>query len=382
MAEALTRLLQFVMLKTTLSGREKTMSTSQHVLYIGSYAAADQPGIYAFTFDDATGNLIEQGTFAGIVNPSFLLVHPNGRWLYAVSETSQQENGTPGAVWAFRCSREPWSIEPINHQASGGDAPCHLEIDSTGRWLLVSNYSSGCVGVLPILDDGSLGEMTDLIQHNGSGPNAERQEGPHAHSATFTPDHHFAIVADLGIDALLVYAFDPVAGRLHVHTRISTRPGAGPRHMAFHPDGKHVLVANELDNTVAVYNYDAVSGELREWQTIDTLPPNAPESYVADIHVSPTGDRVYVSNRGHESIAVFQVEADGRLALIAIRPCGGRFPRNFALAPGNRFLLVANQHSDDVVVLPMQDDPETLDAPIASTAVRGASCVHFVAVEG
>jgi 6-phosphogluconolactonase len=150
--------------------------------------------------------------------------------------------------------------------------------------------------------------------------------------------------------------------------------------MAFHTDGKHLYVANELDNTVAIYEYDATSGELREQQIIETLPPNAPESYVADIHVSSAGDRVYVSNRGHESIATFQVEADGQLALVAILPCGGRFPRNFALSPDNRFHLVANQYSGDVVVLPVQGDAKAPGATIAHATVSGASCVHFVAV--
>jgi len=355
------------------------MITSQHVLYVGSYAAADQPGIHACTFDHATGELTVHRSFAGVVNPSFVVVHPNGHWLYAVSETNQQKEGMSGAVWAFRCTHEPWSIEPINHQMSGGDSPCHLEIDLNGRWLLVSNYGSGTVGVLPILTDGMLGEMTDLIQQHGSGPDPERQEGPHAHSATFAPEHRFVVVADLGIDALLVYEFDPSAGRLHTHTHTATRPGAGPRHMAFHPNGQHVYVANELDNTVAVYDYDAANGSLRERQIVDTLPPSMPESIVADIHVSPSGDRVYVSNRGHDSVAVFAVEADGRLARVAIRSCGGRWPRNFAIEPCNRFLLVANQQSDEVVVLPVRGDSEALGAPVASVALTGVSCVHFVA---
>ena len=280
------------------------MITSPHVLYVGSYALADQPGIHVNTFDDATGDLTVRGSFVGVANPSFLIVHPNGRWLYAVSETNQQEDGMPGAVWAFRCTSEPWSMEPINHQVSGGDLPCHLEIDSTGRWLLVSNYGSGTVSMLPILTDGALGEMTDLIQHHGSGPHPERQEGPHAHSATFAPDQRFVIVADLGIDALVVYAFDPLAGRLRAHTQITTRPGAGPRHKVFHPSGQRLYVANELDNTMAVYDYDAANGLLRERQIIETLPPTASESTVADIHISPLGAghapaRVYVSNRGH-----------------------------------------------------------------------------------
>jgi 6-phosphogluconolactonase len=351
----------------------------QHTLYIGSYAAANQPGIYTFTFDETTGKLSAHGSLAGITDPSFLVVHPNKQWLYAVSETHQQKNGTPGSVWAFRATHEPWTLEPINHQVSGGDWPCHLEIDPTGRWLLVSNYASGTIGVLPILADGALGEMTDLVQHHGSGPNAERQEGPHAHSTTFTPDHRFAIVADLGIDALVIYAFDPATGRLREHTRTSTRPGAGPRHIAFHPNAEHVFVANELDNTVAVYAYDAASGTLHEQQIIDTLPPNAPENTVADIHISPSGDYVYVSNRGHDSITIFKVATDGQLALVACRPCAGRVPRNFAIAPGGRFLVVANQQSNELVVLPVRDDTEALGAPIARvTSIKGASCVHFV----
>jgi len=354
------------------------MMTSRQALYVSGYVPADQPGIHACIFDEATGDLSVRGTFAGVVNPSFVIVHPSGSWLYAVSETSQREDGKPGAVWALRFTGEPWRMEPINHQPSGGDLPCHLEIDSTGRWLLVSNYGSGSVSVLPILPGGALGEMTDLVQHQGSGPHPGRQEGPHTHSTTFTPDQRFVIVADLGIDALRVYEFDAAAGRLRAYTHHTTRPGAGPRFKVFHPGGQHVYTVNELDNTVVVYDYDAASGGLRERQVVWTLPPGAPESTVADVHISPSGDRLYVSNRGHDSISIFEIEADGRLARLAIRPCGGRCPRAFAIAPGGRFLLVANQESDEVVVLPVLDSLEALGAPVARTSFAGASCVHFV----
>jgi 6-phosphogluconolactonase len=261
---------------------------------------------------------------------------------------------------------------------SGGDWPCHLEINATGQWLLASNYGSGTVGVLPILPDGALGEMTDLIQHHGSGPNPERQEGPHAHSATFTPDQRFVIVADLGMDALLVYAFDASSGRLREHTRISARPGAGPRFKVFHPSGQCLYVNHELDNTVVVYDYDAESGRLRERQIVETLSPTAPESAIAGIQISPAGDRLYVSNRGHDSISVFEIEEDGSLARLAIRPCGGRCPRNIAISPGGCFLLVANQESNEVVVLPVLDGVEALGAPVARISALGASCMHFV----
>src|SRR5579883_463958 len=176
------------------------MTMSHYTLYLGSYAAAQQPGVYAFTLHAETGELSAQGSFAGITNPSFLTTSPHGEYIYAVSETCMQQDGVPGSVWALRYAREPWTLEPLNQQASGGDLPCHLAIDATGRWLLVSNYGSGTVSVLPIQEDGALGALTDCVQHEGRGPRADRQEGPHAHSATFTPDQRSVIVADLGID--------------------------------------------------------------------------------------------------------------------------------------------------------------------------------------
>jgi 6-phosphogluconolactonase len=353
------------------------MNTTQFLL-VGSYAPADQPGIYAFRFDDATGALTAYGSFAGVANPSFLAVHPNRRWLYAVGETSQQDDGARGSVWALRFEHTPWSMQPINQRPSGGDGPCHLLLDSAGKWLLASNYGSGSVGVLPVLADGSLGEMTDLVQHHGASAHPERQAGPHAHSAALSPDERFVIVADLGIDQLLVYLFDHAAGKLGTHTHTSTRPGAGPRHMAFHPSGQYLYVANELDSTVTMYGYDATVGALHERQTLDTLPPGAPESAVADIHISTSGQRLYVSNRGHDSLAVFDVGTQGRLTPVAFPSCGGASPRNFALAPGGRFVLAANQHSGDLSVLPLLAGSEAVGTVVARADVAKASYVGFV----
>jgi 6-phosphogluconolactonase len=180
------------------------------------------------------------------------------------------------------------------------------------------------------------------------------------------------------VDALRVYAFDAAAGRLLEYTQISTRSGAGPRFKVFHPGGQHVYVNHELDNTVAVYDYDAESGRLREQQVVETLPPGVTQSAIAGIQISPKGDRLYVSNRGHDSISVFEIEADGRLARLAIRPCGGRCPRNIAITPSGRFLLVANQESNEVVVLPVLGSAEALGAPMSRVSALGASCIHFV----
>jgi 6-phosphogluconolactonase len=180
------------------------------------------------------------------------------------------------------------------------------------------------------------------------------------------------------MDQLLVYNFDPAAGKLDAHTQVDTRPGAGPRHIAFQPSGQRMYVANELDSTVSVYDYEASSGALFERQSIETTPPGVPENLVADIHLSTSGQRLYVSNRGHNSLAVFDVEAGGRLARVAIRPCGGKWPRNFALAPNGRFVLVANQYSDEVSVLPVLAGSEAIGVPVARAAVTQASCVQFI----
>jgi len=352
-------------------------SSTQPLVFIGGYAAPTASGIHAFSFDSAPGALTLRGSFTGIVNPSFLVVHPNGRWLYAVSETSQSTDGVSGGVWAFRFEREPLTIQPINHQPSGGDWPCHLQLDSTGQWLLTTNYGTGNVAAFPIQPDGSLGSMSDLAQHHGTGLNAKRQEGPHAHSANLTPDGRYFIVADLGIDALVVYQLD-ATGKLREHGRTPTRPGAGPRHMTFHPNGNLLYVANELDNTVAVYDYAGADGALRELQVLDTLPPGAPENTVADIHISASGGRLYVSNRGHNSLAVYEVGSDGLLTRLAVPECGGNWPRNFALSPDDRFAVVANQYSGDLCVLPVLDSAPGLGATLARVAVPQASCVQFV----
>jgi 6-phosphogluconolactonase len=351
------------------------LSTSP-LVFTSGYAKAEQPGLHAFNFDKETGALTLLGQAQGLLNPSFIVVHPNRRWLYATSETSQANDGVAGGVWALKVDLEPFALQPLNQQASGGDWPCHLQLDATGQWLLVANYGSGNASVFPILADGSLGARSDLVQHSGSGPNSKRQEGPHAHSVTLTPDNGFAIVADLGIDQLVIYKFDAATGKLSAHGHAAARPGAGPRHLAFHPNGRYLYAANELDSSITLYDYDAAGGKLTERQTLSTLPAGAPENIVADIHVSAGGERAYVSNRGHNSLAAFDIGSQGALTLAAISDCGGNWPRNFALAPGGQFVLVANQYSNAVSALPLLKSG-AVGEPVTHVAVTGAACIQF-----
>ena len=356
------------------------MNSSRRTLYAGSYRPVEEPGIYRLSLDTDTGELVDRGSIAGISSPAYIALHPNKRWIYAASETSMQD-GIPGSVWAVDVTQEQMTL--INSQASGGDFPCHAAIDGSGQWVVVSNYGTGNVGVLPILPDGSLGEMSDLVQHHGSGPVPERQEGPHAHSSIFTPDNRFVITADLGVDALVVYTFDPVKGSLQLHEQVKTRPGAGPRHMAWHRDEQYLYVANELNGTVAVYAYDGEKGKLIERQVVATLdaPEDTEGNWVSDIHIAHGGDRVYVSNRrmdGRDNLAIFKIGVEGRLERISVSPCGGRWPRMFAIAPGDRFIVVANEHSDRVSVLPIQGEHERLGVCVATFALPRASCIQFV----
>jgi 6-phosphogluconolactonase len=323
-------------------------------VYVGTYTSGESKGIYRLQLDLATGALTAEGEPTPAVNPSFLALHPGGRFLYAVSETGDSRTDKSGGVSAFAVDPRSGALTPLNQQPSGGPAPCHLWVDREGRHLLVANYWDGSVSVLPIGADGRLGAATARIQHQGKGPNAERQEGPHAHSVTLDPANRFALVADLGIDAVAVYRFDGAKGTLTAHQppRAALAPGSGPRHLAFHPDGRRAYVINELLSTITTFDYDAESGRLAERQTVGTLPAGfSGASFTAEVVVHPGGRFVYGSNRGHDSLAVFSVDpATGALTPAGHHPTQGRWPRNFAIDPSGTFLLAANQNSDSVAV--------------------------------
>lgn len=326
--------------------------TQELLTYIGTFTRGKSEGIYVYRMDLSTGALTLAGV-ARVEDPAFLAIGPAGRTLYAVNHVPEFAGQPTGAVSAFSLDPETGELTLLNQQLSHGADPCHLCVDKRGRYVLVANYKGGNVAVLPIRDDGSLDEATDHIQHEGSSVNPKRQEGPHAHSINLDPNNRFAFVADLGLDKLMIYQFDPSRGKLIPHDPpwVQTRPGAGPRHFTFHPNGQYAYLINELDNTLIAYAYDDERGTLQELQVISALPEDFEGiSYCADVHVAPSGRFVYGSNRGHDSIVIFAVDKDsGRLTYVGHEPTQGQTPRSFAIDPTGTFLLVANQHTDTVI---------------------------------
>lgn len=347
-------------------------------IYVGTYTDGDSQGVYLCELDPSTGKLDNLGLAGECKNPSFLAIHPNRKFLYAVSEM-----GGGGAVVAFAIDATSRRLTRLNEESSHGSGPCHLIVDKTGRHVLVANYGSGSVAVLPIGDDGRLVAASSVVQHRGKGPNPDRQEGPHAHAIYLSPDERFVLAADLGLDKVLVYRFDPAAGMLTPNDPPAAElpAGAGPRHLAWHPNGRWVYVINEMANTVTAFEYDAERGALTGLQTVETLPEGATiDNTTAEIVVHPSGKFLYGSNRGDDSIAIFAIdESTGRLTARGHHPTGGKTPRNFAVDPSGRWLLAANQGSGTITVHRIDLQSGTLTATESSARVDSPVCVLPVA---
>jgi 6-phosphogluconolactonase len=329
-------------------------------VYVGTYTRGQSEGIYLCRLDLATGRL-DGLTLAGeTVNPSFLALHPTGRFLYAVGEIANFGGERTGAVNAFRIDPQTGLLTLLNQQPSAGTGPCHVIVDRGGQNVLVANYGSGSAACLPIGEDGRLGEPSSSVQHEGSSVDPRRQRGPHAHAIELDPAGRYAFVPDLGLDQVVIYRF-AAAGRLTPNDPpwAAVAPGSGPRHLAFHPGGRFAYVINELASTVTAFRYHADRGALETIETVTTLPEGFEgKNTTAEIFVHPSGRFVYGSNRGHDSIAVFAVDdATGGLRPVGHESTRGETPRNFAIDPTGRYLLAANQATDDVVVFRI--DPAT-----------------------
>lgn len=359
-----------------------TGDTDVLLVYFGTYTRGASEGIYVARFDRASGTLEEARLAAKTVNPSFLAIHPTGRYLYAVGEIADFEGKKSGGVHALAIEQPAGTLRHLNAQSSEGTGPCHLIVDATGRDVLVANYGSGSAACLPIAEDGRLKPASAVVQHEGSSINPRRQEGPHAHSINLDLNNRIAVVADLGLDKIMIYRFDAARGSLMPNDppSVSVVPGGGPRHFAFHPNGRFAYTNNEMASSVTAFTYDGQRGALEPIQTISTLPEEFDgDNTTAEIRVHPNGRYLYVSNRGHNSIAMFAIDpSTGKLSPLGHEPSGGKIPRNFNLDPSGRYLLAANQDSDNVVVFRVKQDSGRLERTGSHIEVPTPVCIRFL----
>jgi 6-phosphogluconolactonase len=319
--------------------------------YIGTYTQTGnggnhrKEGIYICRVDLINGKLTLEAKVESNENPSYLRLHPGKRFLYAVNELEH------GKASSFAVNPANAFLTLLNSQPVDGSAPCYVSYDLSGKYMLVANYSSGNLTVFPIRADGKLDPHSDLVAHVGSGPRRE-QDGARAHSIAFAPGGKYVVAADLGMDRLIVYKFDEIHGKLVLNDLpgVTAHLGAGPRHFIFHPNGQILYCANELNSTVMVCSWEGIKGILAPIQVLSTLPADfSGWNAVADIHMHPDQKTLYVSNRGHNSLAIFRVANNGTLTPIGYTGSGGEIPRNFAVDPGGKWLFVANQNSNNVV---------------------------------
>ena len=362
-------------------------SHADHVrVYVGTYTnGTKSEGIYKFDLDTTTGKATAPQVAAKVANPSFLAIHKDGKHLYSVNEIDNQNGKKAGGLTAFEIQSNG-DLKMLNQVETGGTAPCHLTIDPTGKFVLFANYGGGSSGAVAITGDGSLGKTTAFVQHKGKSVNPDRQEAPHAHSVNMSPDGKFAYVADLGLDQILIFAFDSATGEMTPANppHVAVKPGSGPRHFAFAPGGKRAFVITEIGNTVNVFDVNSATGELTQVQSIGTLPTSFKGvSHTAEVVVHPTGHFVYGSNRGHHSITTFLVNGDGSLSMQAnYQSVEIDTPRNFAVDPAGKWMLIEGQNTGLIEVHAI--DPKTgapKGDPADTVKVSTPVCVKFLQVK-
>jgi 6-phosphogluconolactonase len=357
------------------------------LMYVGTYTeeGSKSRGIYAYRFDAETWQIAPLGLAGETINPSFVALSPNRHFLYAVNELTSYKGPNSGGVSSFAIDQATGKLTLLNTVPSRGADPCYIILDKTGKYVLVANYTGGSVAVFPVKDDGRLGEASSFIQHTGHGPNPKRQEAAHAHSIDLSPDNRFATVDDLGLDEVLVYRFNSATGKLTPNRPAftKTRAGAGPRHFALRPDGKFAYVVTELHSTVTVFASDSKAGTLHSLQSISTLPKDFKgQSDAAEIQVHPSGNFLYASNRGHDSIAVFAIDAvKGTLTPVEYTSTQGNIPRSFEIDPTGTLLFAANQKSGNIVVFRIDQKTGRLTPTGQVLDVASPVCIKFLAID-
>jgi 6-phosphogluconolactonase len=326
----------------------------EQVIFVGTYTTPEQStseGLYVFGLEPSSGKLTPKTVARNLINPSYLAIHPQTGNVYIVQEKGTFEGNPGGGVVSLAVEPKSGEVRVLNKQSSGGEDPCYISVERTGRYALVANYSSGSVAMLPIASDGRLEPVCSSVQHTGSSIHPDRQDSPYAHSILPDPTNAYAIACDLGIDKLIIYRMDLDAGQLVKHAEVNVTPGSGPRHLVFHPNRQYAYLACELNSTVLAFTWDSEGGMLEEFQNVRTLPTGYDgRNLPADIHLTPDGRFLYVSNRGHDSFACYEVNPDsGMLTFKHHTSTGGAEPRGFAIDPTGTYLLSANQNSNNLV---------------------------------
>lgn len=376
----------------SLSGQLQAAEPTRFRVYLGTYNAAatesspGSKGIYRCELDTAAGTLSQPELAGEVINPSFLAIHPNRQFLYAVTEMQDAAGKRQGAVGAFAIDAATGNLRLLNKQPSGGAGPCHVSIDKTGRVVLVANYGGGSCASLPVQADGSLAEPASIQKHQGTSVNTKRQEAPHAHSINIDPSNRYAVCADLGIDKVMIYRLDVERGTMTANDPAfaAVEPGAGPRHFAYHPTGKFAYVINELTSTITAFAHDTATGKLTTLQTISSLPDGfSGNNSTAEVVVHPSGKFLYGSNRGHNSIVALAIDQQtGKLSLVGHQGDKIKVPRNFAIDPTGKFALVGNQDGDSVVMFRVDQETGKLLVTGQSIQVGKPVCVRFLPLDG
>lgn len=349
------------------------------IAFVASRTNATE-NLHSYRFVRDSGGLDSLDATTAGEAPTFLCVHPELDVLYVADSVDD------GALTAVAFDRHTGEVSVVNAQPTGGAGPCYCSVDATGSYAFVAHYRGGSVSVLPVDEDGRLGERTQVVEHEGRGVDPDRQTAPHPHSIVPGPDNEFAYVPDLGTDRVVVYRIDLEDGCLDPvdSSTLPVHPGAGPRHLEFHPDERVGYLINELDSTITAFERNPETGALAAFQTVETLPAAFDgDNKTADVHVHPSGRFVYGSNRGHDSVASFAVDDDDRrLTPLGHESTRGEWPRNFAIDPTGASLLVENLHSDEIVTFDVDAETGTLDPTDESTAVPRPMCLAFLAPDG
>lgn len=356
---SLIRLFPISLLAAAMSLLTPTLPADEVTVYVSSFAAGEKGGIEALRLSLDDGKLTRLARTGGVENPFFIAISPDRRFLYSVHAVAFGGEHDE-EVAAYAIDKESGKLTLLNRQSAKGTATCYLEVDATGKTLLLANYSSGSVAAMPIREDGSLGEAASFIQHEGgSKVDPKRQSGPYAHSIIVSPDNRHAYAADLGLDAILGYSLEPATAEMKPLEKTSTAsaPGAGPRHLTFSPDGKNLFAIDELSNTITRYAYAAQDGSLTKRESISTLPADfTGSSYCADLKITPDGKFLYGTNRGHDSLAIYGIGEDGVITLIGFAPSRGKGPQNLLITPDGQWLLCANMPGNSLAVFRIGSD--------------------------